>query len=199
VQDRGKSVVTGPGTGPKECEERELLNRIAAGDQLAMNRFYALYQKRVFAFVLNRLKDGNESQEVVNDVMWEVWKSAGSFEGRSRISTWVFGIAYFKAVDRLRKRKAVETIELVPDSLQDDGPDAVSAVFSEEVSQAVAKAMGDLSPEQRALVHLAFFEDLSYGEIAEIVACPVGTVKSRMSRVRSILSGALATLRETNP
>ncbi len=199
MQGGGKSVVTGPGTGPKECEERALLNQIAAGDQRAMNRFYALYQKRVFAFVLNRLKDSNEAQEVVNDVMWEVWKSAGSFEGRSRISTWVFGIAYFKAVDRLRKRKTVETIELVPDSLQDDGPDAVSAVFSEEVSQAVAKAMGDLSPEQRALVHLAFFEDLSYGEIAEIVACPVGTVKSRMSRVRSILSGALATLRETNP
>ncbi|HIP80426.1 MAG TPA: hypothetical protein EYH07_18445 [Kiloniellaceae bacterium] len=59
--------------------------------------------------------------------------------------------------------------------------------------------MEDLSPEQRALVHLAFFEDLSYGEIAEIVACPVGTVKSRMFRVTLILANALATLRETNP
>src|SRR6202011_5939731 len=116
---------------------------------------------------------------LTSDVMVEVWRSAGKFGGRSRARTWVFGIAHHKAIDALRKRRAT----LVPlDALLGAASDAESpeaAVLRADERRRLEGALASLSPEHRAVLELTYVEGFSQKEIADVVDCPVATVKTR--------------------
>ena len=83
--------------------DQQLLLEIAVGSQSAMEQLYQNFESRLYHFALNRLHDNFEAADVVNEVMLQVWRGAGRFQGRSKVSTWIFGIAHNKIVDRLRK------------------------------------------------------------------------------------------------
>ena len=82
---------------------RTLLEQMAQGSEKALTEFYKAFEPRIFAFAKIRLNDSYEAADLLNEVMWEVWRGANRFEGRSSVATWVFGIANYKILDRLPK------------------------------------------------------------------------------------------------
>jgi RNA polymerase sigma-70 factor (ECF subfamily) len=180
---------------PGALDERELLERIKAHDVDAFERLYRIYQPRLARFLINLLKRPQLVEEVLDDTMMVVWQTAGSFRGTSKLSTWVFAIAYRKALKaRARWPDPVENEDRDSRASNDPLPDA--ELQRSRVRDALVGAMGSLSIEQRAVVDLTYFHGLGYREIAEILSCPVDTVKTRMfharRRLKQALSGTLA-------
>lgn len=177
-------------------DDRELLRRMAKGDQSAMDAFYRAYEGRVYRFIRSKLNDSFDAGDVLNEVMFEVWRNAARFEGRSSVSTWVLGIAHHKTIDKIRRRKPGESAELDPEMPDDGATDAAQALSAAQDAKQVRHCIDQLSEAHRSVVHLAFFEDLPYGEIADIVGVPEGTVKTRMFHAKKALMKCLQGLKE---
>ena len=174
------------------ADATELLAAIASGSEPDFARFYDAYHSRVYVFVLRHLGDPAEASEVLNEVMLEVWRSAARFEGRSQPLTWVLGIAHHKALDALRRRGRAPTEEL-DESLPDEGaPNPPELLDAAQNAEGLRRCIERLSADQRLVVHLAFFEDLPYPEVARIVDCPVGTVKTRIFHAKRLLRRCLS-------
>lgn len=170
--------------------ERVLLERVKMHDVDAFERLYRIYQPRLARFLINLLMRPQLVEEVLDDTMMVVWQTAGSFRGTSKLSTWVFAIAYRKALKaRARWPDPVEDEERDTRVSNDPGPDA--ELERSRIRDALNGAMAKLSAEQRAVVDLTYFHGLSYREIADIVSCPVDTVKTRMFHARRRLKQAL--------
>ena len=174
-------------------DDRRLLERIARRDRVAFETFFGLHGSPVHRFVRDLVRDDGLAEELTSDVMVEVWRSAGKFGGRSRARTWVFGIAHHKAVDALRKRRSpvVPLDDLIGVSAEAEGPEA-AAVRSDDRRE-LGAALASLSPEHRAVLELTYVEGFSQKEIAEIVGCPVPTIKTRAFYAKQRLRDALAT------
>ena len=175
--------------------ERELLERVKMHDLDAFERLYRIYQPRLARFLTNLVKRPQLVEEVLDDTMMVVWNTAASFRGTSKLSTWVFAIAYRKALKaRMRWPDPLEDQQFDNRVGNDAAPDA--ELERSRIRNALVDAMEGLSAEQRAVVDLTYFHDLGYREIAEILGCPVDTVKTRMfharRRLRQALSGSLA-------
>jgi RNA polymerase sigma factor (sigma-70 family) len=176
-------------------DEGELLARVASGDLAAFERLYRVYQPRLTRFLTTLLKRPHLIEEVLDDTMMVVWQTAGNFRGSSKPSTWIFAIAYRKAHKaRVRWPDPVEDPERDARVSLEPGPD--EEVRQQRLRSALMKAMDQLSPDHRSVVDLTYFHDMGYREIAEIVDCPVDTVKTRMfharRRLKQALSGSLA-------
>jgi RNA polymerase sigma-70 factor, ECF subfamily len=171
-------------------EEAMLIAGIARGREQDLAEFYRRYHGRIYAFLLRRLGDAADAAEAANEVMLEVWRGAARFEGRSRPLTWVLGIAQHKAVDRMRRAHATSA-ELDPEEIADEGEGAVELLSRVEDAERLRRCLERLPEAQRAVVHLAYFEDLGYGEIAAILECPEGTVKTRMFHAKHGLKRCL--------
>ncbi len=172
------------GTEEDERTERALITRTAEGDESAFRLLYDRLAERVFRYAFTLLHNRHLAEEVAQETMVIVWKQAAKFEGRSRVSTWVFGIARFRALDLLRKEKRGERVP----ELNLVEPDPAPAVQDRERT---LRAIKTLPEEQREVVFLTFYEGLSYGEIAGMLGIPEGTVKSRMYYARRTLAEAL--------
>jgi RNA polymerase sigma factor (sigma-70 family) len=173
-------------------DELTLLRRVAAKDRRAFETLYNLYHRRIFGYLLKLIRRAELVEEVLNDVMLAIWKGAGTFDGRSRPSTWIFGIAYHKGLKALSRRplESVEdTREGRPEPVDAEEPESLAV--RREVAGVLGRAIGALSPEQRAVVELTYYYGLPYQEIAEIVGCPVNTVKTRMFHARRRLKELL--------
>ena len=175
--------------------ESELLERVKTHDVDAFEKLYRIYQPRLSRFVSNLVKRPQIVEEVLNDTMMVVWQTAASFRGTSKLSTWVFAIAYRKALKaRMRWPDPVEDDQAELRPSNDPAPDA--ELERSRIHGALVGAMSGLSAEQRAVVDLTYFHGLGYREIAEILSCPVDTVKTRMfharRRLKQALSGTLA-------
>jgi RNA polymerase sigma-70 factor (ECF subfamily) len=197
LQEKEGVIVQGPGVQPKAAVERhgaprdvELLERIKARDVHAFERLYRIYQPRLARFVTNLIHRPELVEEVLDDTMIAVWNTAGNFRGASRVSTWIFGIAYRQAMKA--RRRWDMPVEQEPDLEQaslEDGPDEVLHQSRRHV--ALRTAMEELTVDHRAVLDLTYFHGLGYREIAEIVGCPVDTVKTRMFHARRKLKRVL--------
>ncbi len=166
--------------------EEVLLSRVAGGDRAAMKALYERYSDAVYRFAKVWLADPFEAADVMHETMLDVWRTAGRFAGRSSVKSWIFAIARNKAVDRNRKSARVSPGEPDPET-PDEGPEP-SEVFALAQSAArVRVCIETLSPAHRAVIQMAFFDDLTYAEIAEIENCPVGTVKTRVMHAKQHL------------
>ena len=169
-----------------------LLGRVAEGDRDAFRRLYSHYHRRLHRFLMRLTRERQLTEEVINDTMMVVWQHAADFRGASRVSTWILGIAYrraLKTLERSRNASAQDVIVAaasVPDNLL---LDALSQ--GTETHDWIDSALAKLSPEHRMVIELAYFLGFSCEEIAEIVGCPLGTVKTRMfygrERLRQVL------------
>lgn len=163
--------------------DARLIARVREGDLAAFEALYRTYHKRLTRFVANLVRRPTLIEEVVNDTMIVVWEKAASFTGASRLSTWIFAIAYRKAMRALKRQD-----EAVTDPEADRRP-ALSPTPEEETSHAragalLAQAMDALSDDHRAVVTLTYFHEMDYREIAAVMQCPVDTVKTRMFHAR---------------
>lgn len=173
------------------ADELRMLTGICAGNRQTFELLYRLYFPRLTRFLDRILRNTVLIEEAINDTMWTVWRRADSFDRSCKLSTWIFAIAYRKALKALKTRDA--PVDADPDlyageaSLQ---PDAV--LDRHELSQLVGNALDAIPLEQRIVVNLAYYHGMRYEEIAEVMDCPVNTVKSRMLHARRRLKALLA-------
>lgn len=167
-------------------EDYELVQRVAQGDKQAMKTLYELYSGPAFHFVRNWLADPHEASDIVHETMLEVWRRAGRFEGRSAVKSWIFSIARNKSIDRNRKGARTIYTDIDPD-IVDDTPDPEELMAASQNSEALRGCIQALSETHRTVIHLAFFQDMPYQQIAEIEDCPVGTVKTRILHAKKLL------------
>jgi len=167
--------------------------------RLETGAFEALYREfypRLFDFVLRIVGSPRDVEETINDTMLVVWNKADEFAERSKVSTWIFGIAYKKALKRLQSNKRLAEREIHIEVEAVDGRDPADLVGDDALLTRIRIAVAALPLAQRSIVHLAFFYGYTYSEIAEIVDCPVNTVKTRMfyarERLRPVLDLALS-------
>lgn len=180
---------------PSGPDERELIGRVIARDLAAFEQLYRLYQPRLARFLINLLRRPQLVEEVLNDTMMVVWQTADKFRGASKPSTWIFAIAYRKALKaRSRWPEPVEDDDQDTRVSTESGPD--QHLDHQRLHDALMTAMERLSSDHRAVVDLTYFHDMGYREIAKIMSCPVDTVKTRMfharRRLREAMSSSLA-------
>jgi RNA polymerase sigma factor (sigma-70 family) len=176
--------------------EVELLQRIARGDRQALTLLYHRYYHSLLRFMHRLTGDLGAAQEGVNDVMLVVWERAAVFSGRSRVGTWILGIAYRKALKlRLRLHKWTERFKAADWDEVVEPTARVEGLTEEFMTQDLLyRAFRHLSPRQRAVVELTYYFGYSYEEIAIIVGCPENTVKTRMFHARAKLKQCLQQL-----
>jgi len=169
--------------------DEALLAAVAQGDMDAFEQIYHRYFAKLMRFAL-RVADSREAaEEVANDTLMTVWRTADRFEGRSKPSTWMFGIAYRMALKQRQKLGLREGELELDEELIGVGEDSADALIMEAD---LAGALKRLRPELRAVVELTYYNGFLYTEIAKILECPVGTVKTRMSTARRRLRAMLS-------
>ena len=179
----------------KHDTDEQLLQRIASGDQQALRQFYERFHGVVYQFALRTLNNGADAADVLNEVMLEVWRRAATFAGQSQVRTWLLSITRYKAIDLLRRKRPSEPFDeaLLEDEAADSCPARLALELGQQGAQ-VRQCLERLKDGHRQVVYLTFFEELSYPEIAEIMAIPHGTVKTRMLHAKQQLLQCLRRL-----
>lgn len=175
-----------------------LVGRIAGGDRHAFEALYRAYFPRLGRFLQRMTRSTPLIEEVVNDTMLAVWRKAESFDGSSKVSTWIFAIAYRRACTALRALdEPVDSAEDEGEGLDADRPDR--QLERQRLGHAIDAALAALPLAQRTVFQLTFYHDMSYMEIAEIMECPVNTIKTRMFHARKRLATLLDGQLEPRP
>lgn len=169
------------------ADDGKMVQRVARGDRQALAELYARYQRPLFQYLLQLTPDYGLAEEMLQDTLVAVWKSAHSFEGRSSVLTWLIGIARRQAHNTLRRHKLpfVDGSELLGLPASDPEPEEFT-LASIERDELVA-AFRQLAPMHREILALTFVQELSYQETAQVLGVPLGTVKSRLSNAKKSL------------
>jgi len=161
-------------------DDYRLLKRIVLKDEQAFEILFAKYSKPIYNYLRRLTHADHDSEEILQDVFFVVWQKADRFRGDSTVKTWLFTIAHHQAVSWLRRKRvdvrSLEQIQSLASSQQ------TAQIADERIrnNQLWAK-LDELPYKQRSVVELTFIQGFSYQEIAQVMKCPVGTVKSRMS------------------
>ncbi len=185
--------------GQAEPTDEALAHRFSGGDVAAFDLLVLRHRDAVYRFVRSRLGlQRAEAEDVTQDALVEVYRSLHRFEGRSRLRSWILGVA--ANVCRSRRRSRVFGLHREPadDEMLRGLPDCSTgqeeALARSELQAAVKQAIDGLGPEHRCVVTLRDMEGLSYLEIAEALQIPVGTVRSRLHNARALLARRLLPL-----
>ena len=176
--------------GEQDSDE-ELLRSVAAGDPAALTRLYERYAGPLFGYLLRLGGDRMTAEEILQDTMLAIWRSAGAFEGRAKVSSWLFGVARRQAHNRLRGRSGPEPAgaELPDWADRTAGPEELAIAAAGGTP--VAAAIGRLPEHHRDVIALVFVAGLPLADVAEVLSIPVGTVKSRLYHARAAVAAAL--------
>ena len=170
-----------PTAGPETPEQ--LLVLVARGDRSAFDRLYDRFADAVFGLVRRVLRDPAQSEEVTQEVLVELWRSASSFDpARGSAATWVMTMAHRRAVDRVRAAEASSARDTRVAMLEQQAPYdvVVEAVERRLESEQVVRALTDLTDLQREAVTLAFYGGYTHVQVADLLDVPLGTVKTRI-------------------
>lgn len=191
------------GAAPPRDADRDLVRRMAAGDEQALGTLYDRWSPLLHSLALRITGDAGDAEEVVEETFWQAWRQAGRYEAsRGGISTWLTMIARSRALDRVRARRRVredgrDTLPETADHDPDLSPESpLASAEQADLRRRVAEAVSKLPAEQRETVELAYFRGMSQTEIAEATGQPLGTVKTRARLALQKLRDALGTLRE---
>lgn len=172
-------------------EEMRLISHVAAGDMHAFESLYRAYFPKLTRFLDRLTRRPQLIEEIVNDTMLVVWKKAHTFDLSCKLSTWIFAIAYRKALKALQSLD--DPVECDFEEFSDEaGHEPDNQAQHHELHELLAQAVDTLSVDQRAVVCLTYFHGLEYKEIADIMDCPVNTVKTRMFHARRQLEAVLS-------
>lgn len=169
-----------------------LLVRIRNKDQQAFRELCLAYNTVIYRFALLRLRDESLAEEVVSDVLYQVWLHPDRFDFRNQFSTWLLSIATHKIIDRQRAARPVaEDIDDFSDVLASEAPDGFESLQRKQVAEVLRGCIEKLAVDHRAAVTLVFYEGLSVGEAAVAEAVPEGTMKTRLFHARQRLKACV--------
>ena len=186
--------------------DQQLVERVQQGDKRAFDLLVLKYQHKIFGLISRYIKDSDEVQDVAQEAFVKAYRALPKFRGDSAFYTWLYRIAINTAKNYLvaRNRRPPGSDVDVADAEYFEGPSALKEVetpenrlYGEELKNVVQDAIKTLPEDLRAALTLREFDGLSYEDIAAVMDCPVGTVRSRIfrareavdSRVRAQMSG----------
>jgi len=183
----------------------EVIERLKSGDQGALETIFNLYSVKLYNIALRIFGEPADTEEIIQDVFWTVYRKAKSFQGNSQFSTWLYRLTVNAALGKIRRRKnnkEVDYEEYLP-KFQTDGHHSVRPVVDwsdnldeqyskHELQEVLGKALNELKPLDKSVVVLSDLEGLSDKEIAVSLGLSVSAVKTRLHRARLFLRGKLA-------
>ena len=184
----------------RAVEDTDLIARVRRGDVEAYNLLVSRWEKRVFNYLLRITGSPDDALDLSQDAFLKAYQNIGKLEDPARFGPWLYRIAHNEAYSTFRKRRP-ET------ALEDATPESNAAPgfsnpwskhgFSLDLSLAVTAALERLTPEQREAVVLKVYEGFKFEEMAEVIGCPVSTVKSRLYTALDLLKAELTSVPTT--
>jgi RNA polymerase sigma-70 factor, ECF subfamily len=171
----------------REVEDRDLIVKARRGDVEGYNLLVSRWEKRIFNYLLRLVSNREDALDLSQEVFLKAYQNLRKLDDPGRFSAWLFRIAHNEAFSLLRRRRP--DVELTGDPRP---PGAAPGLLPIELSLAVEGALGRLSEDQREAVLLKVYQGFKFEEMAEILACPVSTVKSRLYTALDLLKTALA-------
>ena len=185
--------------------DEQLVARVQKGDKRSFDLLVLKYQHKVLALVRRYVKDHAEAEDVAQESFVKAYRAIGSFRGDSAFYTWLYRIAVNTAKNALDARKRRPASDVDIDEVEDyafsdalrveENPENLLA--TQDVHRVVQEVLANLPEELRRALELREFDGLAYEEIAEVMACPIGTVRSRIFRAREAIDEAIRPLLET--
>jgi len=175
-------------------EDADLVRRCQNGDMAAFEQLFYKYQDRVYSTAYRMMNDQEDAQDLTQEIFLRAYQRIGKFDFRSAFSTWLYRLAVNLCIDELRKRKrSANTTPLEEAVLQADENTPEDHVMSRDREKRVWDAINSLKDKERSIIILRDIEGLSYKEIAEVLKCSLGRVKSRIHEARQKLKAILET------
>lgn len=187
--------------GRQDGDEAELIERAAKGDAQAFGQLVERYQRRVVGVAMAVVHNQDDAIELAQETFIRAYENLSKFESRSSFSTWLYRIAANLSID-FRRREGRHVVLRGEDAdnefnrIPTDQGDSFKEASRTELSARLREALGELTPEHRAVILLREVEGLSYDEISDVLQCPRGTVMSRLHYARGRLRGILKDLSE---
>lgn len=186
---------------PEQPSDADLIRQHLAGDGQALNDLLGRYISPLYRFVLRLCGDVSQAEDIVQETCLKAWRKLSSFETNRSFKTWIFTIARNTTFDYLKKKKAIpfSTLdeqssidEVFEDQIEDDRPLPTELLDRQDRAQILNKAVQQLPEKSRTILQLHEGEDMTFQEIAETLAEPLNTVKSRYRRALKALRDLLA-------
>lgn len=186
-----------------DVSELDLVKRSQAGDTEAFDELVIRYRGRVFGMIYNMVHSEQDAWDLAQDSFLKAWRSIGRFRSQSSFYTWIYRIVMNVTIDWLRKKQikgggaefddAIQLTQIEPASKTVPKREALphQAMERDEIRARIEKAIGQLSPEQRAVILMKEIDEMQYHEIAEALGCSIGTVMSRLFYARKKLQNLL--------
>lgn len=174
--------------------EIELVQQIAQGGSAALEELSRRFLPFLRSEAYRILGDSDDAADVAQEILWKIWRHAGEYDpARASVSTWVGVLTRRLAIDRLRQRnRRIRLLEEQPQESEAVHPEGAERIQSHDQSRVVRRALRELPHEQRKIVELMYFREMSQREIARATGIPLGTVKTRaglaVRRLRQVLA-----------
>jgi RNA polymerase sigma-70 factor (ECF subfamily) len=183
------------------ASDEALLAEIASGSRLAMRNLYLRHERRAFRFIMRMVGDRCLAEEVLSEVFFDVWKKADHFQGRSAVSTWLLGIARHKALTAAAaKSRPFESLDgAAAMSVVDPAADPDSTMLDRERRVILRRCLEALSSEHREIIDLVYYQERTIRQVADLLAIPENTVKTRMFYARKRLAALAEAASDARP
>jgi RNA polymerase sigma-70 factor (ECF subfamily) len=177
----------------RAVEDADLIHQAARGSVESFNLLVSRWEKRVYNYLLRMTANREDALDLTQDVFLKAYQNLRKLDDTARFAPWLYRIAHNEAYSMFRKRRPeVDVEDMEPEAIGTKVTVGGSSVFPVELSLAVASALGRLTPEQREAVVLKVYQGFKFDEMAEILSCPVSTVKSRLYTALDLLKVELA-------
>jgi len=171
----------------RAVEDADLIVRVRKGDVEAFNHLVSRWEKRVYNYLLRLTGKTEDSLDLTQDVFLKAWQNIRKLDDTARFGPWLFRIAHNEAYSLFRKRKPDASTDDADYTEREAAPGA-----SPELTLSVNAALNRLNPEQREAVVLKVYQGFKFDEMAEILGCPVSTIKSRLYTALDLMKTELA-------
>jgi RNA polymerase sigma-70 factor (ECF subfamily) len=171
----------------REVEDRDLIAKARRGNVDAHNVLVSRWEKRVYNYLLRLVRNREDALDLTQDAFLKAFQNLKKLDDPDRFPAWLFRIAHNEAYSMLRKNRPEGDLDVEPRTHE-----LSSRMFPVELNLAVESALNRLSPDQREAVVLKIYQGFKFEEMAEILECPVSTVKSRLYTALDLLKGTLA-------
>ena len=179
-----------PSVAPQIPDE-VVVELIADGDEQALNALYIRHHPVVCGFIRRLVRDESAVEEIANEVFLDAWRNADQFQGKSKVVTWLLGIARNKAISAMRRRSALQLDNHAATVVEDPGDSPAVSLDKQARSAVLHECMAKLAPQHQQIINLIYYQEKKIGDVAEFLHVPVNTVKTRMFYARTRLGKLL--------